>query len=194
MGRVRVSHQSPVYGINKRFENWTDKIAPTYTSIEPQPPVEEVTSAVHEYIPNNVPILPTVNIKTWGLQTDPSELLSGLIPWPTRARYSELDEPLSPLGRKADEVYNLGYWELPETAAQLDTFISACFPDKLHGQLKFGIARYLAGAGERDAWDKEKRVWQTDRDRGKEGGRDVATWRDGQAQGEGWEWEMVSEG
>jgi hypothetical protein len=168
-----------------------DQIALPYTSSDST--MEAVTEPEHEYKPNNVPVLPSVNIRTWGLQSDSSELLSGLIPWPTRARYSEVDEALSTLGRKADEVYNLGYWELPEAAAQLDVFISTCFPDKLHGQLKYGIARYLAGVGERDAWDKNKMIWQTDKDRGKESSADVATWRNGRAQKDDWEWEMVAE-
>jgi hypothetical protein len=64
----------------------------------------------------------------------------------------------------------------------------------MQGQLKFGIARYLAGVGSTDAWDKEKKIWQTDKDRNKEGGGDVATWKSGKGQVEGWEWEMVPEG
>jgi hypothetical protein len=146
------------------------------------------------YEPNHVPILPSVDIYKWGLSSDSSDLLSGLIPWPTRARYSELDEPLSPLGKKADESYNMGYWELPETAAQLDMFISTAFPEAMQGNLKYGIARYLAGVGSRGAWDEKKNIWQTDRDREKEGGSDVGTWARGKAIEEGWKWEMIEEG
>jgi hypothetical protein len=146
------------------------------------------------YVPNNVPVLPSVNINTWGLNYDSSHILDGLIPWPTRARYSEIDEPLSSLGKKADEVYNLGYWELPETAAQLDVFISTAFPESMQGTLKYGIARYLAGVGTRDAWDKEKHIWQTDKDREKVGDGEVGSWARGKAIEEGWDWEMIEEG
>lgn len=98
------------------------------------------------------------------------------------------------MGRKADEVYNLGYWELPETAAQLDTFISTSFPESMQGTLQFGIARYFAGVGSRDAWNKTRTIWQTDRDHSKETKSEVGTWKVGKAKQEGWEWEMIDEG
>ena len=88
----------------------------------------------------------------------------------------------------------MGYWELPETAAQLDVFISTAFPEAMQGNLKYGVARYLAGVGSRDAWDKEKHIWQTDKNRDKEGSTRVKSWRDGKAKEEGWEWEMIEEG
>jgi len=91
-------------------------------------------------------------------------------------------------------VYNLGYWELPETAAQLDVFISTAFPESMQGTLKYGIARYLAGVGTRDEWDKEKHIWQTDKDREKVGEGQVGSWARGKAIEEGWDWEMIEEG
>lgn len=144
------------------------------------------------YKPNYVPILPLVNIYKWGLSSTSSELLDGLKPWPTQARYS--DKPLSPLGRTADEVYNLGCAELQETATQLDVFISNAFPEAVQGTLKSGTARYLAGIGSKDSWDKVKIIWQTDKDRTKEGTSEVCTWRNGSALEEGWNWEMIDEG
>lgn len=161
--------------------------------------VEEPVEGV--YSSNRIPVLPSVNIQKWGLNYDSDELLSGLIPWPSQRQFSEIDPPLSSLGRKADDVYNLGYWELPETAAQLDVFADSCFPEKLQGPLKFGIARYLAGVASRDAWNRTKAadgtggrtIWQTAADEDKAGGADVDTWKSGRAQQEGWEYEMVLE-
>jgi len=88
----------------------------------------------------------------------------------------------------------MGYWELPETAAQLDTFISTSFPEDMQGTLKFAIARHFGGVGSRDAWDKEKHIWQTDKNREKEGTSEVGSWARGKAQEEDWAWEMVEEG
>jgi len=144
------------------------------------------------YKPNYVPILPSVDIYKWGLSLTSSELLEGLIPWPTRARYS--DKPLSPLGRTADEVYNMGFGEVSEMAAQLDAFISKAFPEAMQGTLKSGTASYLAGIGSKDSWDTEKNIWQTDKDRKKEGTSEVRTWRNGSTREEGWNWEMIDEG
>lgn len=100
-------------------------------------------------------------------------------------------------------MYNLGYWELPETAAQLDVFIGSCFPEKLQGDLKFGIARYLAGVATRDAWNgtrtrgevQTKTIWQTAENGDKAGSSDVQTWENGRArsESEGWGYQMILE-
>jgi hypothetical protein len=120
------------------------------------------------YEPNHIPILPSVDIYKWGLSSNSLELLDGLKPWPNQARYSEKDEPLSPLGKVADEVYNIGYQSPSEMAAQLDAFISTAFPEAMQGTLKSGVAKYLAGVGSGDSWAKEKNIWQTDKNRKKE--------------------------
>jgi hypothetical protein len=146
------------------------------------------------YKPNHVPILPSVDIYKWGLSSNSSELLDGLIPWPTQGKYSNIDQPLSPLGKTADEVYNMGYGEVSEMAAQLDALISNAFPDAMQGNLKLGIAKYLTGDGSRDSWDKEKIIWQTDKNRGREESVEVISWKKGAAIEEGWTWEMIDEG
>lgn len=102
-------------------------------------------------------------------------------------------------------MYNLGYWELPETAAQLDVFVGSCFPEKLQGPLKFGIARYLAGVAHRDGWnmthanedgegEQKRTIWQTAKDKSKDGTPDVQSWRYGRAQDEGWDWKLIPDG
>jgi hypothetical protein len=146
------------------------------------------------YKANHVPILPSVDIYKWGLLSNSSELLDGLKPWPAQARYTEIVKPLSPLGKVADEVYNMGYGEVSETAAQLEVFISKAFPDAMQGTLKSGIAKHLTEAGSRHSWDKEKNIWQTDKNREKEETSEVGTWRNGSTLEEGWNWEMIAEG
>jgi hypothetical protein len=146
------------------------------------------------YKPNHVPILPSVDIYTWGLSSNSSELLDSLKPWPTQARYTEIDKPLSPLGKTADEIYNMGYGKVSETAAQLDAFIPNTFPEAMQGTLKSGLARYLAGIGSGDSWDKEKNIWQTDKNREKEETSEDSSWKKGQALEESWNWEMIDEG
>ena len=146
------------------------------------------------YKPNHVPILPSVDIYKWGLSSNSSELLTGLKPWPTRARYSEKDEPLSPLGKMADAVYNMGYGQVSKTTAQLDAFIMNAFPETMQGRLKSSMAKYFAGVGIKDSWDKEKNIWQTDKNREKEETSAVNSWRNGNALEEGWNWEMIDEG
>lgn len=151
------------------------------------------------YSSNDIPVLPSVNIKTWGLKYDSDDLLSGLISWPSYRQFSEVDTPLSSLGHKADQVYNLGYWELPETAAQLDVFAGSCFPEKIQGDLKFGIARYLAGVATKDAWNRTsasgegRKIWQTAPNGGKDASPDVQSWRNGKAQEEDWGYQMIHE-
>ena len=115
-------------------------------------------------------------------------------PWPTQAKYTEIDKPLSPLGKTADEVYNMGYGKVSEMVAQLDAFILNAFPEGLQGELRSGMARYLAGVGSKDSWDEEKNIWQTDKNREKEGTSAVNSWRNGNALEEGWNWEMIDEG
>jgi hypothetical protein len=146
------------------------------------------------YEPNHVPILPSVDIYKWGLVSNSSELLDGLKPWPTQARYTELDKPLSPLGKMADEVYNIGYQKPPEMAAQLDTFISNAFPEAMQGTLKSGIARCFGDTGSMDSWDKEKNIWQTEKNREQEETPEVGSWKKEAALEEGWTWEMIVEG
>jgi len=73
-------------------------------------------------------------------------------------------------------------------------FISTAFPESMKGKLKYGIARYLAGVDTTDAWDKEKHIWQTDKDREKIGQGEVGSWERGKAIEEGWDWEMIEEG
>jgi hypothetical protein len=133
------------------------------------------------YKPNHIPILPSVDIYKWGLSSNSSELLDGLRPWPTQGRYSKINEPLSPLGKKADAVYNMGYGEVSEMAAQLDVFISKAFPDAMQGTLKSSLARYFAGVGSKDSWEKEETS-------------EVSSWKKGQALEESWNWEMIDEG
>lgn len=154
--------------------------------------LSDTPSKPHE--PNHVPILPSVDIYKWGLSSNSSELLDGLKPWPTQAKYPESIEPLSPLGNTADEVYNMGYGEVSEMAAQLDVFISKAFPDAMQGTLKSSMARYFAGIGSKDSWDKEKNIWQTDKNRKKEETSEVSSWKKGQALEERWNWEMIDEG
>jgi hypothetical protein len=146
------------------------------------------------YKPNHIPILPSVDIYKWGLSSNSSELLDGLKPWPTQAKYSEKDEPLSPLGKAADEVYNMGYQEPAEMAAQLEAFISNAFPEAMQRNLKLGIAKYLTGAGSRESWDEEKFIWQTDKNREREETLEVSSWKKGAALEEGWIWQMIDEG
>jgi hypothetical protein len=146
------------------------------------------------YKPNQVPVLPSVDIYKWGLSSNSSELLDGLKPWPTQARYTEIDKPLSPLGKMADEVYNMGYSKVSETAAQLDAFILNTFPEAMQRTLKSSMARYFAGVGNKDSWDKEKNIWQTDKNREKEETSEVSSWKKGQALEESWNWEMIDEG
>jgi len=146
------------------------------------------------YRPNHVPILPSVDIYQWGLSSNSSELLDGLKPWPTQARYSEKDVPLSPLGKMADAVYNMGYGEVSKTTAQLDAFIMNAFPETMQGKLKSSMANYFAGVGSKESWDKEKNIWQTDRNREKEGTSAVNSWRNVNGLEEGWNWEMIDEG
>jgi hypothetical protein len=146
------------------------------------------------YKPNHIPILPSVDIYKWGLLYNSSELLEGLKPWPAQSKYSKMNEPLSSLGKTADEVYNMGDRQLLETAAQLDVFILNAFPEAMQGILKSGIAKYLTGAGIRDSWNKEKNIWQTDKNREKEGTSAVNSWRNGNALEENWNWEMIDEG
>ena len=146
------------------------------------------------YRPNLIPVLASVDIYTWGVSSNSSELLDGMRPWPTRPKYSEIDKPLSPLGKVADEVYNMGYRELSDTAAQLDVFISNAFPTAMQVTLESSVARYLGGIGIKDSWDKEKNIWQTDKNREKEGTSLVGSWTKGRAFEEGWNWKMIEEG
>jgi hypothetical protein len=84
-----------------------------------------------------------------------------------------MEQPLSSLGKTADDVYNMGYRTLQETATQLDIFISNAFPEAMQGTLRSGIARYLSQDGSKESWDKAKNIWQTDKNREKEGTSEV---------------------
>lgn len=88
----------------------------------------------------------------------------------------------------------MGYRELSDTAAQLDVFISQAFPITMQVTLKSSVARYLGGIGIKASWDKEKNIWQTDKNRGQEGTALVGSWTKGMAFEEGWNWKMIEEG
>lgn len=87
----------------------------------------------------------------------------------------------------------MGPTHLPDYVAALDIFAASSFPHEVAQKLKFGLAVYLAGVNGQTPWDSEKYIWQTDKDHGKKSNWEVRSWSAGQAQNEGWKWDLLSD-
>jgi hypothetical protein len=97
------------------------------------------------------------------------------------------------LGHFADNLYDLGSTYIPDFAASLDIFADSSFPHEVAQKLKFGLAVHLGGVDGMKAWDSEKNIWQTDKDRGKEGDTEVMSWRSEMTRNQGWKWDLLTD-
>jgi alpha 1,6-mannosyltransferase len=101
--------------------------------------------------------------------------------------------PLSELGHFADNIYKLGPLTMKDYAAQLLEFVELAFPKKVAAAMRGDVTRYLEQPSGGVRWDKEKYIWQTDKDERHAESVEVESWNKGQAGNEGWEWDLVTD-
>jgi alpha 1,6-mannosyltransferase len=136
---------------------------------------------------------PPAPLASWGLKLDSSKLLAGLSPWLSNPDVDESVEPLSVLGHFADNIYKLGPLSMADYRAQLLEFVDVAFPKGIKTGMKEDVARFLEEPLGGAAWDSEKSIWQTDKDNRHAESREVGTWKSGQAQNEGWKWDLETD-
>ncbi|ORY35864.1 hypothetical protein BCR39DRAFT_563283 [Naematelia encephala] len=139
----------------------------------------------------------------WGLDLRADRFLGGITPWPPNPPIDQDSPALSSLGHFADNVYKIGHTDFESYRSAMLEFAQIAFPNKIKDQLIDGLDKYLGtepgwqgGQGKKiqtEDWDKNKRVWQTDKDTKQTDTKEVATWRDGEAKREGWEWELMTD-
>lgn len=147
-------------------------------------------SAKHSPPPNRPPL---TALQKWGLDLSSGKLLAGLAPWPHNPPIEETTQPLSSLGHFADDLYKLGPITLPEYHAQLAGFIDVAFPKSLRKEFSDALDEYTRDGEGKQAWDVQKIIWQTDKDESRKNDRRVKSWSEGQAQNEGWKYELVTD-
>lgn len=155
------------------------------------PEMSSPSASIAHGIPPKQP--PLTDLQKWGLDLSSEHLLSGISPWPTNPPIEEDAQPLSSLGHFADNLYKLGAITLPEYHAQLAEFIHVAFPRVLRKELENALEAYTTDGAGRQAWDVQKIIWQTDKDESRKDDRTVRSWSAGQAQGQGWQYEMVTD-
>ncbi|WVN89581.1 uncharacterized protein L203_104808 [Cryptococcus depauperatus CBS 7841] len=137
----------------------------------------------------------------WGLKLIPAHLTAGLVPWPSNPPINESQPALSALGYFADNIYNIGPRDMEEYRKHLKKFINAAWPRSMQPLLLKGLNHFTlpsftgektGGQGDYD-WDKEKYVWQTDKDMRHAESKEVASWKEGIATNEGWQWDLVTD-
>ena len=164
--------------------------------------------------PNWPDLTPPTPIQTWGVDLSSSQFLSGISPWPQNPPTDPDSPPLSSLGHFADEIYLLGPMTRDGYTAQLYEFATVAFPPDIAEKLKRALHRYLGSSSGLDAsrdgggggggvnveigvqvdsWNGNKNVWQTDKDASLTRGSELTSWRYGQAQDEGWQWDLLTD-
>ncbi|KIR35769.1 alpha 1,6-mannosyltransferase [Cryptococcus deuterogattii CA1014] len=141
-----------------------------------------------------------ISSRKWGLDLSSAKLLNGLAPWPSNPPINESAEALSVLGHFADDVYNYGPDTIEEYRKHLRTFIDVGWPKKLKEVLTKGLDRFtMSDAGPVEGeegywdWDREKYVWQTDKDLRHAESEEVASWKDWRMDQEGWKWDLLTD-
>ncbi|WVQ85821.1 hypothetical protein IAT38_007989 [Cryptococcus sp. DSM 104549] len=145
----------------------------------------------------------------WGLTLSSSSLLQGLSPWPANPPIDESAPALSSLGHFADDIYDFGPRTMGEYRKMMGEFVKAGFPKEMRGVLMEGLVRFLGegegvkrveaeaeaedDAGNKWDWDREKYVWQTDKDERHVDSPEVTTWKHGRASNEKWEWDLMTD-
>lgn len=141
-----------------------------------------------------------ISSRKWGLDLSPAKLLNGLAPWPSNPPINESAEALSVLGHFADDVYNYGPDTIEEYRKHLRTFIDVGWPKELKEVLTKGLDRFtMSDAGPVEGeegywdWDREKYVWQTDKDLRHVESEEVASWKDWRMDQERWKWDLLTD-
>ncbi|KIR51471.1 alpha 1,6-mannosyltransferase [Cryptococcus gattii Ru294] len=141
-----------------------------------------------------------ISSRKWGLDLSPAKLLNGLAPWPSNPPINESAEALSVLGHFADDVYNYGPDTIEEYRKHLRTFIDVGWPKELEEVLTKGLDRFtMSDAGPVEGeegywdWDREKYVWQTDKDLRHVESEEVASWKDWRMDQERWKWDLLTD-
>ncbi|TYJ52494.1 hypothetical protein B9479_006888 [Cryptococcus floricola] len=143
--------------------------------------------------------------QSWGLDLNPDHLTAGLSPWPQKPQVNESKEPLSVLGHFADRIYDYGPVGKEEYSRVMREFVKVAFPKAAHTVLLSGLDHFLdssspssssssSSSEEGDwAWDKEKFIWQTDKDDQRSDSPEVKSWRDWKTTNEKWEWDLLTD-
>ncbi|ODN86100.1 hypothetical protein L198_07393 [Cryptococcus wingfieldii CBS 7118] len=134
--------------------------------------------------------------QSWGLDLNPDHLTAGLSPWPAKPEVNESKEPLSVLGHFADGIYDYGPEGKEEYARVMREFVKIAFPKAAHTVLLKGLDHFLGDSSEEGgdwAWDKEKFVWQTDKDGRRLESPEVKSWRGWKTKNEKWEWDLLTD-
>lgn len=141
-----------------------------------------------------------ISPQKWGLDLSSSRLLNGLELWPSNPPINESAEALSVLGHFADDVYNYGPDTIGEYRKHLRAFINVGWPEELKGVLTKGLDRFTRSdegpvEGEEGYWDwdREKYVWQTDKDLRHAESQEVGSWKDWRMDYEGWKWDLLTD-
>ncbi|EIW69886.1 hypothetical protein TREMEDRAFT_61657 [Tremella mesenterica DSM 1558] len=147
--------------------------------------------------------IPSPDLSLWGLDLRSDRLLAGISPWPPNPAVEESQPALSSLGHFADNIYKHGPLDLETYSTQLREFAEVAFPRNIAEELKKGIEMYLGeGRGDKEidenvpgpeAWDKQKFMWQTDKDERREQSVTVASWTGRTMKDEGWNWELMTD-
>ncbi|OWT37939.1 alpha 1,6-mannosyltransferase [Cryptococcus neoformans Bt1] len=141
-----------------------------------------------------------ISPQKWGLDLSSSKLLNGLELWPSNRPINKSTEALSVLGHFADDVYKYGPDTIGEYRKHLRAFINAGWPKEFKEVLTKGLDRFTrSGEGPVDGeegywdWDREKYVWQTDKDLRHAESEEVASWKDWRMDFEGWKWDLLTD-
>ncbi|WRT70510.1 uncharacterized protein IL334_007508 [Kwoniella shivajii] len=141
-----------------------------------------------------------INPPEWGISLSSEKILAGLRRFPENPSIDETIPPLSSLGHFADNIYSIGPLTMNDYMAQMREFANIAFPKPLSGKLVDGLKRYLDDNSnesgvqkQKESWETNKKIWQTDKDSRRVESNEVKSWKDGKASDEGWEWEFLND-